>query len=240
MSSLKIIMTDDEFASLQILESILNKFEDANIVGMAENAIDTIELVEKQKPDVAFLDISLPDMDGIELAKKIREIAPNIFIVFVTVHERYIWKAGEAFYTAYILKPIDEEQVKSTFNHILHIAFLPRTPDKILVNQDNEEIFIETDKIIYIEKEKASRYVKIHCFDGVYRTRQTLEKMGEELGAKFFCSYKSFIVNLEYVDRIISQPKSYSDIVKFKNFEGEALVSKERKAELMSCLGITD
>lgn len=74
----KVVMADDEPGVLLFLCSILSKLEGALVVGTSENASDAITLVREQSPDLAFLDIELPDMKGIELAEKLREIKPDI------------------------------------------------------------------------------------------------------------------------------------------------------------------
>ena len=83
----KVVMADDEHGVMLLLCSILSKLEGALVTGTAENAKDTIKLTIEHNPDLAFLDIELPDMKGIELAEKLRDIKPDIAIVFITAHQ---------------------------------------------------------------------------------------------------------------------------------------------------------
>lgn len=87
--AVKVIMADDEHGVLLLLGSIVSELEEALVVGTAENAIDAIKLVKEQSPGIAFLDIELPDMIGIELADNLREIKPDLAIVVITAHQEY-------------------------------------------------------------------------------------------------------------------------------------------------------
>jgi len=135
-------MADDEPGVMLLLCSILSKLERALVIGAADNAKDAIALVREHNPDLAFLDIELPDIKGIELAERLREIKPDLAIVFITAHQEYSLDAFKLYAFDYILKPIDEERVKSTFQRIykligtvisgflrfwVKIRFFPRT-----------------------------------------------------------------------------------------------------------------
>ena len=114
----KVVMADDEPGVMLLLCSILSKLERALVIGAADNAKDAIALVREHNPDLAFLDIELPDIKGIELAERLREIKPDLAIVFITAHQEYSLDAFKLYAFDYILKPIDEERVKSTFQRI--------------------------------------------------------------------------------------------------------------------------
>ena len=118
MLPVKVVMADDEPGVMLLLCSILSKLERALVIGAADNAKDAIALVREHNPDLAFLDIEMPDMKGIELAEKLRDIKPDIAIVFITAHHEYSLDAFKLYASDYILKPIDEERVKSTFQRI--------------------------------------------------------------------------------------------------------------------------
>ena len=114
----KVVMADDEPGVMLLLCSILSKLERALVIGAADNAKDAIALVREHNPDLAFLDIELPDIKGIELAERLREIKPDLAIVFITAHQEYSLDAFKLYAFDYILKPIDEERVKSSFQRI--------------------------------------------------------------------------------------------------------------------------
>jgi DNA-binding LytR/AlgR family response regulator len=235
----KIVMADDEPGVLLLLYSILSKLEGAQVVGTTENANDAIKLVSEQSPDLAFLDIELPDMKGIELAEKLREIKPDIAIVFITGHQEYSLDAFKLYASDYILKPIDQERVKSTFRRIYQVLKISEKSNtasyvqtsRISINMGNERVFVNLDEILYIEK--TGRYALICCVDGKFETRQTLQELEQHLGTRFFRSHKSFIINTDRIERIVTFPNSSYYEVKFNNCKDKALLSRDRMHELM-------
>jgi len=235
----KVVMADDEPGVMLLLCSILSKLEGALVIGTAENANDAITLIKEHNPDLAFLDIELPDMKGIDLAEKLRDIKPDMAIVFITAHQEYSLDAFKLYASDYILKPIDEERVKSTFLRIykmLEISKKSNTssytkPSRISINLGDERIFIKLNEIFYIER--SGRHTIISCTNGKYKTRQTLQEMEKHLGKMFFRSHKSFIINTDRIEKIVSFPNSSYYEVKFNDCEDKALLSRDRMSELM-------
>ena len=236
LTPLKIIMADDEVGVLLFLETMIEEIEGVRIVGKAENAADTIKLVEEQNPDAVFLDINMPDMNGIELAKKIRETKPHIYIIFVTDHKDYIMEAVEVYFTDYILKPVNEKRLTATIKRLQQTAFITKEAAWFTVKDDDgiADVRIEADDILYFEKEKEGRFAVVKCVNGKeYKIRKPLQEIEEEVNADFLRSHKSFIINLKHVDRIVNRDASFSVYrVKFKNSKDEVLVSRDHIKKL--------
>lgn len=239
MRTVKVIVADDEPGVLLLHCSILSKLEGALVVGTAENAIDAIKLVKEYSPDLAFLDIELPDMTGIELAENLRGIKPDLAIVFITAHQKYSLDAFKLYASDYILKPIDQERVKITFRRIQQMLEIPKgnssldsQASRISINLGNERVFLKLGEIFFIEKN--DRHTLIYCVNGKYKTRETLQELKQHLGTGFFRSHKSYIINTDRVERIVNYPNSSYYEVKFKNCKGKALLSRDRIHEFMS------
>ena len=235
----KVVMADDEHGVMLLLCSILSKLEGALVTGTAENAKDTIKLTIEHNPDLAFLDIELPDMKGIELAERLREIKPDLAIVFITAHQEYSLDAFKLYASDYILKPIDEERVKSTFRRICKMLEISKKSNtssytetsRISINLGDERVFIKLNEIFYIER--SGRHTLISCTNGKYKTRQTLQELEKHLGKMFFRSHKSFIINTDRIEKIVSFPNSSYYEVKFNNCADKVLLSRDRMSELM-------
>lgn len=236
----KIIMADDEPGVLLLLHTIFNELDGAIVVGTAENANDAIKLVKERSPDLAFLDIELPDMTGIELAENLRKIKPDLAVVFITAHQEYSLDAFKLYASDYILKPIDQDRVKTTFRRIQQMLRIPEKsnppcdPQKsiISINLGDERVFVKLIDIFYMEK--YGRHTLIHCVNGEFETRETLQELEQHLGMGFFRSHKSYIINTDQVDRIINCPNSSCYEVKFKNYKDKALLSRDRIQALMT------
>ena len=244
MTSVRIIAADDESGVLFLLRSIINKLDGVQLVGRAKNASDTLMLVKELKPDLALLDIQLPDMKGIELAERLREQKPDLYIVFITAHKEYSLEAFRLYAYDYILKPIDRERVINTIRRIQQIM---QTPEKVLaklashlqtsrmsLNLGNERVFINVSKICYFEKNE--RHTLIHCVNEQLKTRETLQDLEQRLGPGFFRSHKSYIINVELVDRVVNLTGSSYYEVKFKDYKSSALLSRDRVHALMGLM----
>ena len=241
MRPLKVAAADDESGVLLLLKSILSELEDIQLAGVAENAATAIELVKSQKPDLALLDIELPDMKGIELAEKLRMIKPDLYIVFITAYENYSLDAFRLYAYDYILKPIDQRRVKDTVTRIRQAMQVSNkahgdSPSRlqntrIAINQRNEKIFVSPDDIYYLEKQGP--YIQIHTKNQKIKTRETLKNFEERLQTGFFRSHKSYLVNIRQIERVVNCSRSSYYEVYFKNYDEQALLSRERINELM-------
>lgn len=121
--SLRIMIVDDEQPSLDELEYLLQQQEDVVIAGTYRNPCEALASAQEHMPDAIFIDLMMPQMDGIELAEKIRQFDSAVRLVFVTAHARKlaVKKDGEAF--EFILKPVAAvklEQVLERLRQSLH------------------------------------------------------------------------------------------------------------------------
>jgi len=105
---------------------------------------------------------------------------------------------------------------------------------RISINLGNERVFVKIEEIYYIEK--AGRQTLIHCVNEKFKTRETLQELEQRLGTGFFRSHKSYIININRVERIVSFPGSSYYEVKFEDYKGKALLSRDRVHELTGLL----
>lgn len=234
--SVRIVAVDDEPGILYLLESIVEEMSYAELVGSAQKGRDVIEMVKKFKPDVVFMDIDLPDMNGVELTEKLKDYDPNLYIVFITAHCDFSLDAYRLYAYDYIVKPIDEDRLKTTLRRIQQLA-KPFTKDysvkqqpRITVRDEDEIVLVNPDSIYYVEIE--GRKAVIHTADGCFETSETLNELEHKLGSNFFRSHKSYLINVSKVDRILTNERLSSYQIKFKNYPTEALLRKNRVSEL--------
>ena len=115
MDKLRIIIADDERPARYFLKGILQGFEDAEIVGEAENGADAIEIIKKVKPDLALLDLQMPEVSGLEVVKFLRKSELPL-IAFVTAHDEFAVQAFEVNAVDYLLKPVEKARLRETIN----------------------------------------------------------------------------------------------------------------------------
>jgi two-component system, LytTR family, response regulator len=115
---LRVVIADDEPRARQFLERLLAEHEDLEIVGVARGGAEALTLVSEQRPDVTFLDIHMPDLSGLEVARHLRgDQAP--VIVFVTAYDQHAVEAFELAALDYVLKPIRRERLAETVRRVV-------------------------------------------------------------------------------------------------------------------------
>lgn len=114
---LRALIADDEPRARQFLEKLLGEHEGIEVVGAAKGGAEALGLIDRLKPDVAFLDIHMPDLSGLEVARHLRgEDAP--IVVFVTAYDRYAVEAFEVAALDYVLKPLKRERLAETVRRV--------------------------------------------------------------------------------------------------------------------------
>lgn len=112
---LRIVIADDERPARQFLKNLLTDFEDAEIVGEAENGAEAIEIIEKTKPDLALLDLQMPEVGGLEVVKLLRKSSLPL-VAFVTAYDEFAVRAFEVNAVDYLLKPVEKSRLRETLN----------------------------------------------------------------------------------------------------------------------------
>jgi DNA-binding LytR/AlgR family response regulator len=113
MSKLRVVIADDERPAREFLKAILRDFEDVEIIGEAENGAEVIELIKRTKPDLALLDLQMPEISGLEAVKMLRKSEMPL-IAFVTAYDDYAVQAFEVNAVDYLLKPIEKTRLGET------------------------------------------------------------------------------------------------------------------------------
>lgn len=211
------MIVDDERPAREELSYLLSSMNDIEIVGEAENGIQAIRLYLEKKPQLVFLDVSMPGVNGIDVAKELAAIEPRPFIVFVTAHDNYAVSAFEVNAFDYLLKPICEERLTSSMNRIRgyllkkeNQAFedlnklsgeLNLTKSSRIVGYHNGILFpIELDEILFVTLELKNTIVV--CERGKFQINGTLTELQEKFGDRLFRSHKSYLVNLDKIESI--------------------------------------
>lgn len=112
---LRIVIADDERPARQFLKNLVESFEDAEIVGEAEDGAEAVEIIEKTKPDLALLDLQMPEVSGLEVVKLLRKSALPL-VAFVTAYDEYAVQAFELNAVDYLLKPVEKSRLRETLN----------------------------------------------------------------------------------------------------------------------------
>lgn len=112
---LRIVIADDERPARNFLKNLLENFEDATVVGEAENGAEAVEIIERAKPDLALLDLQMPEVSGLEVVKILRKNSLPL-VAFVTAYDEFAVQAFEVNAIDYLLKPVEKSRLRETLN----------------------------------------------------------------------------------------------------------------------------
>lgn len=118
MSRIRVIVADDERPARAFLSKLLSEFEDVELVGEAENGAEAVELIESVAPDLALLDLQMPELDGLGVVRLVRRDKMPL-IAFVTAYDEYAVRAFEMNAVDYLLKPVEPVRLRATVNRAM-------------------------------------------------------------------------------------------------------------------------
>lgn len=250
---LKALIVDDEYPARMELRYRLANYPDVEIIGEATNAREALRLIEALDYDVVFLDVQMPGMNGIEVARQLRARPVPPKVVFVTAHENYAVPAFETRAVDYLLKPFEEERLAETIQRLRAVA-PPLAPEKpageeagageekdgnkknnylqwVLCERDDRQIPLPLADIVYIFSEGYNVFVQTH--QERLLTRYTLQELTERLPpTQFFRCHRSYLVNIFQV-REISPYFNGAYLLKMKDkAHSEVLVSRSNVRRL--------
>jgi len=114
-AKLRVVIADDERPARSFLAAMLRNFEDVEIVGEASNGAEAVEMIEREKPDLALLDLQMPELDGLGVVRLLRKNSTPL-VGFVTAYDEYAVSAFELNAVDYLLKPVDSGRLRETLN----------------------------------------------------------------------------------------------------------------------------
>ena len=202
---LNLAICDDEQSQCEYLKFAVNLWAkenghicDTKVFPSAEAFY--FEYSENAAFDILLLDIEMGEMNGVELAKKIRSGNDRVQIVFITGFPDFISEGYEVSALHYLMKPVSGEKLGSVLDRAA--ANLAKSEKQLTVTFDRHTDYIPFSKIIYIEAQK--QYIEIVTESETYRTKTSLSDTGKELDEYFLKCHRSYIVDLRYVSRILS------------------------------------
>ena len=226
-NTIKVLIADDERYSRDELKHLLKAFPSLQVIGEAESGEAVIMKAVHLQPHAVFLDVEMPKMNGMEVAKSLMALKRVPLIIFATAYPQFAAEAFRYEATDYLLKPYDEEMVRQTVQRI-EKQLLPanrhetiKTTGKLAIEEDGEIIYVEPKDIIYLFRDdKVSRII---AKSGSYETKISLKELESRLNPfSFFRIHKGYLVNLEYVTRLTPW------------FNGAYQVEMENRKEMLS------
>lgn len=245
---LKALIVDDEYPAREELRFRLARYPDVEIIGEATNAREALRLIQALDYDVVFLDIHMPGMSGMDLARQLRqrEVPPKV--VFVTAHENYAVPAFEMRAVDYLLKPFDDERLAETVQRLREArggngkatteeeaprpaTTRPAASQWVMAEKDDRQIPVRLTDIVYIFAEGYNVFIQTHTERLLIRN--TLQELTERLPAdQFFRCHRSYLVRIDQI-REISPYFNGAYLLRMKDkAHSEVLVSRSNVKKL--------
>lgn len=205
---MKAVIVDDERLARKELSKLLENFPDVEIIGECTNGKEAVEFINQHKPELVFMDIEMPEMNGFDV---LDQIDKSPAVVFVTAYNDYAIKAFEVNATDYLVKPVDPERLKETIEKIksdnqeIDTASLERqsltSGDQIFIKDGEKCWFIRLEEIKLFESE--GNYVRIYFRNFKPLVLKSLNNLETKLDAKvFFRANRKYIINLQNIVHI--------------------------------------
>ncbi|RMG64540.1 MAG: DNA-binding response regulator [Bacteroidetes bacterium] len=249
MSKLRVLIADDELPARNKMKRLLGKIEEVELVHAAENGFDALEHIQSLKPDLVFLDIEMPGMNGLEVAESI-DLEDMPSVVFATAYSEHAIKAFELNAQDYLLKPFNEDRLRAAVEKVStnrgetaldkekiaqilksELAEDIKTPfaNKVPIPTRDRYKLIDYEEIVCIEVEERS--VRLFTADKSYLLNHTLDTFERKLPQDmFFRVNRSCIIGLGHVKEIVIW---FGNRFKIILSNGKDVISSREKSKIL-------
>jgi DNA-binding LytR/AlgR family response regulator len=204
---IRCLIVDDEALALDLLEDNIRKVAFLELIGKCKSGIEAMELLQREKTDLIFLDIQMPDLSGIQFLKSL-PVKP--LVIFTTAYEKYALEGFDLDAVDYLLKPFSFERFLKSVNKAQEYMGLqnkqntslqeisPKAPEYLFVKSDYKLVKVDFKDILYIEGLKD--YIKIYSGEKPVIAHLSMKTAEEKLpGDDFHRIHRSYIVNLRKI-----------------------------------------
>jgi two-component system, LytTR family, response regulator len=211
---MRVVIVDDEKLARSVLREYLQKHSDVEIVAECANGLEAVKAVTEQKPDLIFLDIQMPRLDGFEVLEL---VGREVNVVFVTAYDKYALRAFDVHAVDYLLKPFSAERLAEALDHarvkiarnerppVSELTAAARVPgaklERVLIRDGSHVHVIPVAKIDYIEAQDD--YVAYRSEGKQYLKQQTLNEVETKLDTtRFVRIHRSYILNIDRLAKL--------------------------------------
>ena len=243
----KVIVIDDEPLARSIVKEFLQKSPELELVQECNDGFEGLKAIQQHEPDLIFLDIQMPKINGFEMLELIDQPPA---VIFTTAFDEYAIKAFEAHAIDYLLKPFSEERfnkaiqkwhdqtkgIKKNTEELLETASLsPSQSQRIVVKNGSKIKIIPVQDVFYLEA--ADDYVKVHTQEGNFLKNKTMNHFEKTLDSQQFVrSHRSYIVNIQQITRI--DPYEKDNHIAILRSGAKVPVSRNGYIKLRAVLGL--
>ncbi len=252
------LIVDDEQPARDELAYLLRNFPEVHIVGQGKNGVEAVSLVRELNPDLVFLDVQMPGLDGFGVIKRLLDRNTRLpYFVFVTAYDHYAVRAFEVNAVDYLLKPIERNRLEKALQRVrgmveaseaafqkldrlVHmIEERPATQSsKLVVKSGNRMVLVDSSDIIYATIEDGVIRIVTKDLDGQSNFR-TVEELQSNLDPNVFWRvHRSYLVNINRIKEVVPWFKSSYQLKMQDRHETEIPVSRAQTRKLRELLNL--
>jgi two-component system, LytTR family, response regulator len=220
-TKIRTVIVDDEELARDRIQSLLEQQPDVEVVGICTDGPSAVETIDRTQPDLVFLDVQMPGMDGFEVVENL-ERTKLPAVVFVTAHDAHALKAFEIHALDFLLKPFDQtrfekalERARGQLSQAKGTTVLDsrlvtlleelheerKYSERLIVKSSGRVFFVRTEEIDWVEA--SGNYVKIHAKTEAHLLRESMKNMEAKLDPKTFVRiHRSAIVNIDHIKEL--------------------------------------
>lgn len=240
---MKCIIVDDEYPSREELKYFIKNFSSLEIVQEFEDPLEVLKYLQENSVDIIFLDINMPNLDGMSLGKLISKFNKKPEMVFITAYDHYAVDAFDIQAFDYIMKPYSEERIVNTLKRlesrpgVKSDEFKESHPhSKLTICKGDKMQVLSLDEVYYCEA--CERETKVFTEKDIYISKLKISDLETKLPKEmFFRCHRSYIVNIDKISEIIPWFNSTYNL-KFKGLKNEVPVSRGKVKEFKDIMNI--
>jgi two-component system, LytTR family, response regulator len=219
------IIVDDEKPAREELAYLLKGFPEINVIGQGRNGVDAVNLIKEHSPDLVFLDVQMPGLDGFGVLKKLVERKMKVpHVVFATAFDHYAVQAFDVNAVDYVLKPFDKariskaihkarkeieaqtsptERLEQLVSQLGNAKQSPTQPVKLLVKSQQRLLLVDAEDMIWASIQEGAITIMAKDAEGTSNYR-TLEELNAALESdSFWRPHRSFLVNIHHIKEVV-------------------------------------
>lgn len=260
MNTIRVIIADDERLPREYLRQLIATFSNVELLCECKTGLETVNAVFTHQPDLVFLDVQMPDLNGFEVIEEIKNEMKMPFIVFTTAYEQFALKAFEVSATDYLLKPFTEERFRDAVSRTLDLLEKDKLsetnaaieallklynqskpekqievyPARILIKANKKMLFVDTADIYWLEA--SGDYIKIHLKGNNYLVNDSINNFENKLDPEMFIRvHRSHIVNVKFITEF--KPYFNGEYILLMANGQEVKLSRSYKDKIKKLLG---
>ena len=240
---LKLLIVDDEAPARKRLQQLLADHPQYECLGEAADGIAALQKIDELAPDVLLLDIRMPGMDGLEVARHLQQSEHPPAVIFTTAFDEFALQAFDANAVHYLVKPIRERRLLEALQRVAEARPVTPLPSSITnarprrhfsITQHGDRYLVEVDEVLYMQAEQ--KYVTLHCIDREWLIDESLVQLELEFSTQVIRVHRNALARKQAVIGIGKDSDGFSLL--FRNSEKRLPISRRRIAAVRQELEI--